>query len=238
MIVYPAIDLKGGQCVRLTRGAMESATVYNPNPSSQAKSFKESGFSWIHVVDLDGAFEGASQNTKSISSIVNAVDIPVQLGGGIRTLEDVEHWINVGVARVILGTAAARDPDMLIAACKAYPDKIAVGIDARDGLVALQGWAQQSSIKALDLAKAAQNAGACAIIHTDIDRDGTGKGLNIFATAQLAESVPNMHVIASGGVGGASDLKAVAESKAISGVIVGKALYNGSLTHEQALSAS
>lgn len=237
MILYPAIDLKGGQAVRLTRGEMGTAQVYNADPAAQAQEFEKSGFFWIHVVDLDGAMDGAARNAETVNDIVAATDLPVQLGGGIRSLGDVERWIGAGVARVIIGTAAVRDPDMLRAACRAFPGKVAVGIDARGGRVALQGWTEQSAVLAQNLARDAQEAGACAIIHTDIDRDGTGAGLNVTATAALAQVV-GIPVIASGGVGGPGDITAVRQNGTIAGAIVGKALYNGSLTHAQALEAA
>lgn len=238
MIVYPAIDLKGGKCVRLTRGEMDSAKVYNESPELQAKEFEAAGFSWIHVVDLDGAFDGKSSNSKSISKIIESVKIPVQLGGGIRTFDDVSRWIDIGVSRIIIGTAAVRSPEMLRRACSAFPDKIAVGIDTRNGFAALQGWADQSSVRTGELAIRAQDAGACAIIHTDIERDGTGGGLNVDATSALASVVIDTPVIASGGVGGVKDIISAKEAKNIAGAIVGKALYNGSISYKQAIDAS
>jgi phosphoribosylformimino-5-aminoimidazole carboxamide ribotide isomerase len=237
MIIYPAIDLKDGQCVRLTRGEMDSAQVYNPDPAAQARAWQDAGFAWIHVVDLDGAVAGATRNLEAIRAILGAATVPVQLGGGIRTPAAAAKWLELGVARVILGTLAARDPGAARAICAAHPGRVAVGIDARGGMVALQGWTEQSGMRADDLARRAADWGAAAIIHTDIDRDGTHAGLNVAATGALARAV-GIPVIASGGVGGAGDLRAAAADGAIAGAIVGKALYTGALTPREALEAS
>lgn len=238
MIIYPAIDLKSGKCVRLTRGDMDSAQIYNENPAKQAKAFENAGFSWIHVVDLDGAVKGCAGNAAAIAGIAQATALPIQLGGGIRTLEDIERWLGSGVTRVIIGTAAVRDPEMLRTACARFPGRIAVGIDARGGMVAVQGWTEQSGLKAEVMAERAARWGACAIIHTDIERDGTGLGLNVEATAALARSVPDTPVIASGGVKSMDDIKAALATGVIAGVVVGKALYAGSLSYADALHAA
>ena len=237
MIVYPAIDLKDGQCVRLTRGAMDSAQVYNPDPAAQARAWQDAGFAWIHVVDLDGAVAGATRNLEAIRAILDAATVPVQLGGGIRSAAAAARWLDLGVERVILGTMAARDPGTARDICAAHTGRVAVGIDARGGMVALQGWTEQSAMRADDLARRAADWGAGAIIHTDIDRDGTHEGLNVAATGALARAV-SIPVIASGGVGGPGDLRAAAEDGAIAGVLVGTALYSGALTPRQALEAA
>lgn len=228
MILYPAIDLKGGACVRLLRGEMDAATVYNPDPASQARAFQDAGCAWIHVVDLDGAFAGEAVNGAAVRSILSAVDVPVQLGGGIRSRAHIDTWLEAGVRRVILGTVALRDPDLVIAACRDHPERIAVGIDARDGKVAVQGWAETSEIAARDLALKFEDAGVAAIIFTDIDRDGALQGPNLDATGALARSL-STPVIASGGVSSLEDLRAIAglEGDGVAGAIVGRALYDG-----------
>lgn len=234
MILYPAIDLKGGRCVRLVRGDMEQATVFGDDPAAQAVSFADSGASWLHIVDLDGAFAGKPMNAGAVEAIVDAVDIPVQLGGGIRNLETIESWLERGVMRVILGTAAVRDPDLVIAANRRWPGRVAVGVDARDGRVAVEGWARETDIEVIDLARKFADAGVAAIIHTDIDRDGVLEGANIAATAALARAV-SVPVIASGGVSSLSDIRALAAENSIAGAIVGRALYDGRIELRDAL---
>ena len=228
MILYPAIDLKGGECVRLLRGEMDAATVYNPDPASQAKAFQDAGCAWIHVVDLDGAFAGEAVNGAAVRSILSAVDVPVQLGGGIRSRQHIDTWLEAGISRVILGTVALRDPELVIAACRAHPGKIAVGIDARGGKVAVEGWAETSEITATDLALKFEDAGVAAIIFTDIDRDGALQGPNLEATGALARAL-STPVIASGGVSSLEDLRAIAklDRDGVAGAIVGRALYDG-----------
>ena len=236
MIIYPAIDLKGGQCVRLYKGDMEQDTVYNDNPAAQGLDWARSGFSWVHVVDLDGAVSGAPVNQAAVRSIVEAVDIPVQLGGGIRTLDQIKMWLDEGVSRVILGTVAVRDPDLVKRACNEFPGQIVVGIDARNGKVAVEGWVEESDMEATALAQIFEDVGVSAIVYTDIDRDGTGQGLNMISTIQLAQST-SIPVIASGGVGSLADLELVRDAAeyGVNGVIVGKALYDGRITPEDAL---
>lgn len=229
MILYPAIDLKGGACVRLLRGAMDSATVYNDDPGAQAGAFRDAGCDWIHVVDLDGAFAGRSVNGDAVAAILGA-GTSVQLGGGIRDMAGIEGWLARGVTRVILGTAAVRDPELVRQGCKTFPGCVAVGIDARGGMVATEGWAETSELSALDLARRFEDCGVAAIIFTDIDRDGALGGVNVEATAGLAEAV-SIPVIASGGVASAADLVALKARAAsgIAGVICGRALYDGRL---------
>lgn len=237
LTLYPAIDLKDGQCVRLRRGAMDEATVYSSDPPAQARAWQEAGFGWLHVVDLNGAFAGRPINAAVVRAILAAVSVPVQLGGGIRDLETVEAWLEAGVTRVILGSAAVSDPELVRCACRANPGRIAVGIDARDGMVATGGWAATSAIPARDLAARVEDAGAAAIIYTDIARDGMLTGLNVAQTVALAESVATP-VIASGGVGGLEDLNALkraASGTRIEGVIVGRALYDGRVDPAAAL---
>jgi phosphoribosylformimino-5-aminoimidazole carboxamide ribotide isomerase len=236
MILYPAIDLKGGNAVRLLRGDMAQATVFNTDPAAQAKSFAAEGCRWLHVVDLDGAFAGKSVNGEAVRAILKAVSVPVQLGGGIRDAAAIDSWLGAGIARIVLGTAALRDPDLVRRACKAHPGRVAVGIDARGGKVAVQGWAETSDMSAGDLAKALEDAGAAAIIYTDIDRDGALEGVNLDATLALARAT-RTPVIASGGVSSIADiekLKSVAHL-GIAGVICGRALYDGRLDLGRAL---
>ena len=236
MILYPAIDLKDGQCVRLVKGEMDAATVFSDDPGAQAKSFADAGFAWIHVVDLNGAFAGRPVNGDAVDSILHKATIPVQLGGGIRDMATIAYWLERGVARVILGTIALRDPELVRNACREYPGKVAVGIDARGGQVAVEGWAEISDTSALDLARAFEDAGVAAIIYTDIDRDGAMAGPNVAATADLARQI-STPVIASGGVSGHDDLAAlkVQEDTGIAGVICGRALYNGGIDAATAL---
>ncbi len=236
MILYPAIDLKDGHCVRLQQGLMDKATVFNMDPAGQARQFAAQGFHSIHVVDLNGAFEGRPVNAEAVSAILGAVQIPVQLGGGIRTLNSISLWIKRGVARVILGTAAVRDPALVKQACARFPGKIAVGIDAKDGRVAVQGWAETSELSAVDLARRFEDTGVSAIIYTDIGRDGMLTGLNLDATAEIARAV-KIPVIASGGLAGIEDIKRLVSPKyaMIAGAIAGRALYDGRLDPKQAL---
>ena len=237
LTLYPAIDLKDGQCVRLRRGVMERATVYAPDPVAQARAWQEAGFAWLHVVDLNGAFAGHPVNEAAVRAILAAVSVPVQLGGGIRDMARVEAWVSAGVRRVILGSAAVKSPALVRDACRAFPGRVAVGIDARDGLVATEGWAETSDMTARELARRVEDAGAAAIIYTDIARDGMLSGLNLAQTVDLAEGL-STPVIASGGVGSLDDLgalKRVAAGTRIEGVIVGRALYDGRVNPAEAL---
>ena len=236
MILFPAIDLKDGACVRLLRGEMNAATVFNTDPGAQARAFAEAGCDWIHVVDLNGAFAGQPVNGAAVDAILAAVTVPVQLGGGIRDLATIEAWLTRGVQRVILGTVAVRDPELVKRACRAFPGQVAVGIDARAGKVAVEGWAETSELTALELALRFEASGVAAIIYTDIDRDGALTGVNVEATAELARHLTTP-VIASGGVSSLDDLvrlKQVAAS-GIAGVISGRALYDGRLDLRQAV---
>ncbi len=236
MILYPAIDLKEGRCVRLVRGEMSAATVFNDDPAAQARSFADAGCRWLHLVDLDGAFAGKPMNAKSVEAILAAVKVPAQLGGGIRDLATIEAWLGKGVARVILGTAALTNPDLVKDGCRRFPGKVAIGIDARGGKVAVEGWAKTSEMTALDLALRVEDAGAAAIIFTDIDRDGVLAGVNVAATAALAQKL-RTPVIASGGVAGVADIAALKahESDGIAGAILGRALYDGRIDLKAAL---
>ncbi len=237
LTLYPAIDLKDGQCVRLRRGVMDQATVYASDPAAQARAWQDAGFTWLHVVDLNGAFAGRPVNADAVRAILAAVRVPVQLGGGIRDMAGVETWLAAGIRRIILGSAAVKDPALVRDACHAFPGSVAVGIDAREGQVATDGWAETSSLAARDLALRVEDAGAGAIIYTDIARDGTLSGLNVAQTVALAEGL-SIPVIASGGVGGPDDLGALKHAAAgtrIEGVIVGRALYDGRLDPKTAL---
>ena len=237
MIIYPAIDLKAGKCVRLYKGDMNKDTVYNDNPEAQALEWARCGFNWLHIVDLDGAIQGMPANHRAVRDILKSVDIPVQLGGGIRTHKQVERWLQEGVSRIILGTVAVNDPDLVKEVCRDYPGQIAIGIDALQGTVMTQGWVDASHLKAVELAKMFEDAGACAIIYTDIDRDGTGNGVNVQATKELAE-VTSIPVIASGGVGSLKDIeliKVASASHGLNGVIVGRAFYDKSVDPAEAL---
>ncbi|MEO3434828.1 1-(5-phosphoribosyl)-5-[(5-phosphoribosylamino)methylideneamino]imidazole-4-carboxamide isomerase [Inquilinus sp. CAU 1745] len=236
MNLYPAIDLKDGACVRLVRGEMDAATVFNQDPAEQARIFAGQGFDWIHVVDLNGAFAGRPVNAEAVEGVLAAVDVPVQLGGGIRDLAMVEGWLERGVRRVVLGTVALKDPALVKEACRLFPGQIAVGIDARDGFVAVEGWAETSTVKTLDLALKFEDSGVAAIIYTDINRDGAMGGLNVEATADLAFALTTP-VIASGGVTTLDDLRALKreEEAGIDGVICGRALYDGRIDPKTAL---
>lgn len=236
MIIYPAIDLKDGACVRLLRGEMSQATVFNTDPGDQARLFQSQGFEWLHLVDLNGAFEGKPVNGAAVESILKAVTIPVQLGGGIRDLKTIGMWLEKGVSRVILGTVALRDPELVKAACREFPGKVAVGIDAREGYVAVAGWAETSDIKALDLALKFEDCGVAAIIYTDINRDGAMGGVNVESTSDLAFHLTTP-VIASGGVSSMEDLISLKaeEDTGIEGVICGRALYDGRIDPKEAL---
>lgn len=236
MILFPAIDLKDGQCVRLKQGDMDQVTVFNDNPGAQAKAFVDAGAEWIHVVDLNGAFAGKPVNEAPVRAILEQAKVPVQLGGGIRDMATIEIWLKAGLSRAILGTAAVKNPAFVKGACKAFPGQIAVGIDARGGMVATEGWAEASSLSVIDLAKRFVDAGVAAIIHTDIDRDGVMGGPNIAASADLARAVP-IPVIVSGGVSSLDDIKAVKaqEKSGLAGVITGRAIYDGRLDIKAAI---
>ncbi|THF58807.1 1-(5-phosphoribosyl)-5-[(5-phosphoribosylamino)methylideneamino]imidazole-4-carboxamide isomerase [Ollibium composti] len=236
MILFPAIDLKDGQCVRLKLGDMATATVYNADPAAQARAFEAQGFEWLHVVDLNGAFEGQSVNGAAVEAILKATKNPVQLGGGIRTLAHIESWLDKGLARVILGTAAVRDPDLVRQACRLYPGKVAVGIDAKGGKVAVEGWAEASELGVIELAQKFEGAGVAAIVYTDIDRDGVLSGINWDATIDLAEAV-SIPVIASGGLASIADIVRMTMSDAarLEGAISGRALYDGRIDPAEAL---
>jgi phosphoribosylformimino-5-aminoimidazole carboxamide ribotide isomerase len=261
LTLYPAIDLKNGQCVRLKRGAMDEATVYSADPAGQARAWQDAGFQWLHVVDLNGAFAGRAVNAEAVAAILGAASVPVQLGGGIRDMAGIESWLAAGVRRVILGSAAVKTPDLVRAACRAFPGRVAVGIDAHEGFVATEGWAETSTLSALDLASRFEDAGVAAIIYTDIARDGMLGGLNLAQTAELARHIA-IPVIASGGVGSLGDLialrdlvageakaagegaakspresrnKSPGKSAGIEGVIVGRALYDGRVDPADAL---
>ncbi|MGH1420853.1 MAG: 1-(5-phosphoribosyl)-5-[(5-phosphoribosylamino)methylideneamino]imidazole-4-carboxamide isomerase [Hyphomonas sp.] len=233
--LYPAIDLKDGQCVRLLRGEMDQATVFSDSPGDQAKSFQEAGFSHLHVVDLNGAFAGESANTEAVKSILAHTSAPVQLGGGIRSRAQIDTWLDAGISRVILGTAALRDPQLVKDAARALPGQIVVGIDAKDGMVAVEGWAETSDMSAIELAKAFEGCGVAAIIATDIGRDGLKTGVNVQFTADLANAV-SIPLIASGGVASVADITALRAANApISGTILGRALYDGDINPSEAI---
>ncbi|MHB2267385.1 1-(5-phosphoribosyl)-5-[(5-phosphoribosylamino)methylideneamino]imidazole-4-carboxamide isomerase [Aliihoeflea sp. PC F10.4] len=236
MILFPAIDLKDGQCVRLKLGEMDSATVYNPDPAAQAKAFEDQGFEWLHVVDLNGAFEGQSVNGASVEEILKATKNPVQLGGGIRTLAHIESWLDKGLARVILGTVAVRDPELVREACRLFPGQIAVGIDAKGGKVAVEGWAEASTLGVEELARKFEGAGVSAIIYTDIDRDGVLTGINWESTIALADAV-SIPVIASGGLASLADIvrMTMPDAQKLEGAISGRALYDGRINPAEAL---
>ena len=236
MIIFPAIDLKDGECVRLKLGDMNQSTVYNTDPAAQAKAFEDQGFEWLHVVDLNGAFAGSSVNGAAVEAILKATKNPVQLGGGIRTLEHIEAWLSKGLSRVILGTVAVRDPQLVIEACKEFPGKVAVGIDAKGGKVAVEGWAEASELGVIELAQKFEGAGVAAIIYTDIDRDGILAGINWPSTLGLAEAV-SIPVIASGGLASMDDIHRMtqADARKLEGAISGRALYDGRIDPAEAL---
>lgn len=236
MIIFPAIDLKDGHCVRLKRGEMESATVFNDDPAAQALAFQKAGFSWLHCVDLNGAFDGRSVNAAAIKAIRSAITLPIELGGGIRDMKAIEGWIEAGITRVILGTVALTNPALVKEAARAFPGKIVVGADAKGGKIATEGWAETSEVTPAELGKRFEDAGVAAVLFTDVDRDGLLKGVNVKATADLARSL-SIPVIASGGVGGIEDIEALmAENEPnIEGVVVGRALYDGRIDPAKAL---
>ena len=236
MILYPAIDLKDGQAVRLLRGAMDQATVFNTDPAAQARSFQDAGCHWLHLVDLNGAFAGQPVNGAAVEAILAATDVPTQLGGGIRDMATIEMWLTKGIARVILGTVAVENPTLVRQAADAFPGQVAVGIDARKGRVATKGWAEETDVMITDLARQFEDAGVAAIIYTDIDRDGAMGGPNVTATADLARAT-SIPVIASGGVSSLADLIALRDTGVIAGAISGRALYDGALDLATALKA-
>jgi len=236
MILFPAIDLKDGRCVRLKLGDMKTATVFNDDPAAQAVSFEDQGFEYLHVVDLNGAFAGRSVNAQAVQAILKSVGFPVQLGGGIRTLAQIENWLDKGISRVILGTVALNDPELVRQACKNFPGRVAVGIDARGGKVAVEGWAQTSSASAIELGKRFEGAGVATIIYTDIDRDGVLSGINWPATLEMANSV-SIPVIASGGLASMADVEIMThpDYQVLAGAISGRALYDGRIDVKKAL---
>ena len=234
MYLLPAIDLKEGCCVRLKQGDMARSTVFGDSPAKQAKDFKRQGAEWVHVVDLDGAFAGKPVNTRAVEDILKAVDVKIELGGGIRSLETIRLWLEKGVSRVILGTAALRDPELVRTACREFPRKIAVGIDAKDGFVAVEGWAETSNIRDVDLAKRFESAGVSAIIYTNVARDGVLQGPDLESTMKLAQSV-SIPVIVSGGVSSLEDIKACKQARVFEGVIAGRAIYEGRFTVSEAV---
>lgn len=240
LTLYPAIDLKDGHCVRLVRGEMDQATIFGADPGAQARLWQEAGFSWVHVVDLNGAFAGHTMNQAAVRSILNAVTIPVQLGGGLRDMQGIEAWLEAGVTRVILGSAAAKNPTLVKEAARAFAGRVAVGIDAKAGMVATEGWVETSDIPAIDLARRFEDAGIAAIIYTDIARDGMKTGLNLDETIALAEAV-SLPVIASGGVASVADIMSLKRASLtqpnLNGSILGRALYDGSLDAREALAA-
>ncbi len=239
MILYPAIDLKDGQCVRVLHGDLSTATVFNTDPGAQARQWADAGFHWVHVVDLNGAVQGEAVNAAAVEAILSAVSIPVQLGGGIRTLADVERWIEAGVSRVILGTVAVKQPQIVLEAAKRFPEQIAVSVDVRGGKVAVQGWTADSDLDAITVAKRFEDAGVGALIITDIDRDGTVMGFNVEAFGAIADAV-NIPVIAAGGLASVEDLVKVKARAGtpIAGAVLGRALYNGAIDPAEALKAA
>jgi phosphoribosylformimino-5-aminoimidazole carboxamide ribotide isomerase len=236
MILYPAIDLKDGRCVRLLRGDMNAATVFNDNPGAQAEAFQADGFQWLHVVDLDGAIEGAARNAEAVGAILRAVSIPVQLGGGVRTMADIERWLEAGVTRVILGTVAVQNPALVREAAAAFPEQIAVAVDTKNGKVAVHGWVETSELTAVDMGRRFEDAGVSALIVTDIDRDGLLCGVNVAAVGEVADAV-GIPVIASGGVASVKDIEALKARPGapIAGAVLGKSLYAGAIKPGEAL---
>jgi phosphoribosylformimino-5-aminoimidazole carboxamide ribotide isomerase len=237
MILYPAIDLKDGRCVRLLQGDMDKATVFDVEPLEQALKFQKDGFSWLHVVDLNGAVEGRSINVAAVQAILEGLSIPVQLGGGVRTMASLEQWIEAGVSRVILGTVAVRDPALVKAAAKAWPEQIAVGIDVRGGKVAVQGWTEYSDLDAHEVAKRFEDAGVGAIVVTDIERDGALTGANVEVFGAVADGV-SIPVIAAGGLASLADIVALSKRKGIAGAVLGRSLYTGAIRPAEALRAA
>ncbi len=236
MILFPAIDLKDGRCVRLQRGEMESATVFNDDPAAQARAFSDTGFAWLHCVDLNGAFEGRSANAEAVKAIRAAISLPIQLGGGIRDMKVIEAWLSAGITRVILGTIALTNPALVKEAARAFPGRIVVGADAKGGKIATQGWAETSELTPVELGRRFEDAGVAAILFTDVDRDGLLRGVNVAATAALARAV-RIPVIASGGVAGMSDIEELLDASEpnICGVVIGRALYDGRIDAATAL---
>ena len=236
MILYPAIDLKDGQCVRVLHGDLSTATVFNTDPGAQAKAFAEAGFHWVHVVDLNGAVQGKAINASAVEAILSAVSIPVQLGGGIRTLADIERWIEAGVSRVILGTVAVKQPEIVIEAARQWPEQIAVSVDVRAGKVAVDGWTADSDLDAITVARRFEDAGVAALIVTDIDRDGTVMGFNVEAFGAMADAV-SIPVIAAGGLASVEDIVKLKarEGVPVAGAVLGRALYNGAIDPAEAL---
>ncbi len=236
MILFPAIDLKDGRCVRLKRGLMEDATVFNDDPAAQARAFADAGFRWLHCVDLNGAFEGRSVNADAIRAIRAAIDLPIQLGGGIRDMAAIEAWLAAGITRVILGTVALKNPQLVKDAARAFPGKIVVGADAKGGKIATEGWAEVFELTPAELGRRFEDAGVAAILFTDVDSDGLLQGVNVAATAALAKAV-RIPVIASGGVGGIGDIEALVAAREpnIEGVVIGRALYDGRIDPKAAL---
>ena len=239
MILYPAIDLKDGSCVRVVHGDLATATVFNTSPAAQARAWADGGFHWIHVVDLNGAVAGKAVNQTAVEEILNAVSVPVQLGGGIRSMKDIEGWIEAGVSRVILGTVAVREPKIVLQAAKAWPEQIAVSVDVRKGKVAVQGWTEDSDLDAISVAKRFEDVGVSALIITDIDRDGTTMGFNVEAFGAIADAVA-IPVIAAGGLATVDDIVRLKARKgvAIAGAVLGRALYNGDIVPDAALKAA
>ena len=237
MILYPAIDLKDGQCVRVLHGVLDTATVFNTSPADQAQQWANAGFPWIHVVDLNGAVEGKAVNADAVQAILEAVSVPVQLGGGIRNRASVERWLDLGVTRVVIGTAALEDPDFVRETAKAHPGRVVVAVDARDGFVATKGWADVPTVSIAELGHRFEDAGVAALLFTDVGRDGLLKGCNVEATVALAAEV-SIPVIASGGVAGIADIHALVGKPGIEGVITGRALYDGRLDLKTALAVA
>jgi phosphoribosylformimino-5-aminoimidazole carboxamide ribotide isomerase len=239
VILYPAIDLKDGQCVRLLHGDMDKATVFNPSPANQAEQFAKAGFDWLHVVDLNGAIEGRAANADAVAAILEAVSLPVQLGGGVRTLESIENWLEAGVSRVVLGTVAVREPALVKHAATLYPEQIAVAVDVKDGKVAVKGWVETSELSPIELGKRFEDAGVAALIITDISRDGALTGVNVEAVGALADAV-SIPVIASGGVASVKDIELLKARPGapIAGAILGRALYTGALRPAEAIAAA